>query len=216
MPILAYCMTEPAFSMQAPLTGVGGAAVRSVEAGGVRCFFSRVAADDSSTRARDGALAFHSVLQEIFSHTAILPFRFPTVLEDEAELTSLIQERALEYQEALVRLRDLVQMEIRITLNQRKPQAEAAKVSGKQYLDDRLAQQRRLDIAAESIRNGAASLLKGWRKRESGDGLRCFMLLGRGYVSQLQTKLTSVQISGDLSVRVSGPWPATEFVKKED
>lgn len=201
--------------MQAPFTGVGGAAMQALEAGGVRCFFSRVDAKDSSIRAKDEALAFHQVLQRIFSHTAILPFRFPTVVEDEAELTRLIQERALEYQDALVRLRDLVQMEIRITLNQRKPQSGAAKVSGKQYLDDRLAQQRRLDVAAESIRKGAASLLRGWRKRESGDGLRCFMLLERGHVSQLQTKLTNVQISGDLGVRVSGPWPATEFVKED-
>lgn len=209
-------MTEPAFSLDSPLTGVSGAAVEAVEAGGVRCFFSLVADENSSTRPQDAALSFHRVLQEIFARTAILPFRFPTILEGEPELISHIQEHAAEYRSALARLRDLVQMEIRISsdgLKQSKKKEEE-KASGTEYLLNRLAERRKLESAAENVRNDAASLLRGWRQRESGAGLRCFMLLRRGEIAQLRSALSRVQISPDLAVRVSGPWPATEFVKE--
>lgn len=213
MPILAYCMTEPAFSPHSPLTGVDGAAVEAIEAGGVRCFYSRVPEESSGTRAQDGALAFHRVLQEVFAQTAILPFRFPTIVEAEPELTAHILEHAVEYRRTLVRLRDLVQMEILIQANPTSRKSEES--SGAQYLRKRLAQQKMLETAAEGLRTRVAFLVQGWRQRESKDGLRCFMLLGRGHVSQLRAALSGVQLSPDLGVRVSGPWPATEFVNED-
>ena len=214
MPLLAYCMTAAALQPEPPFSGVNGSPVESMQVAGVQCFFSQVAENQTTgARPKEEALAFHRVLQDVFALTAILPFRFPTIVEGESELVAFIEEHASEYRKALARLRDAVQMEIRITSGQsetRQPQS-----SGGEYLRRRLAEQRELETVAQALRQTSAFLVRGWLQRDASGALRCFILLDRGRIAEFQTALGSVQISSNLSVRVSGPWPATEFVKED-
>jgi Gas vesicle synthesis protein GvpL/GvpF len=218
MPILAYCMTDVGFSLKSPTTGVHGATLEGVEAGGVRCLFSSISERELPVggHAQENALAFHRVLQEVFAQTAVLPFRFPTLLQDKSELVAYIQDHAGEYQSALARLRDAVQMEIRITPRESATKSQQrSNASGAEYLRERLARQRRLQLAAQALQEESASLVRGWRRRESGEALRCFILLDRGRISEFQSALASARVPPNLTVRVSGPWPATEFVKED-
>lgn len=217
MPILAYCMIDPAYSLRMPGAGVSGACVELKEASGLGCLFSRVGEANltSGGRARDEALAFHRVLQDIFAQTAILPFRFPTIVAGETELLAHIEEHAADYRNALARLRHMVQMDVRITRDSAAQPKAPLNSSGAEYLRARLGEQHAMQSAAESLRQQTASLIQDWRERSSGSALRCFMLVHRGSMPGLQDALRGFRLAPGLQMRVSGPWPASEFVKTE-
>lgn len=194
--------------------GVAGMAVESLEQFGLRCFVSRSASSDTmlGSPAREAALAFHRVLQAIFRQGAIIPFRFPTLLADEAEVTGHLNEHAAEYHEALGRLRDLVQMEIH--LRGRGPELNV-QATGTEYLRSRQAQHSVLETTAGQLRQACQSWISGWRQQTSGHHIRCYALVGRGAVAKFERALVSLEMPASVSARVSGPWPATEFVSEE-
>jgi hypothetical protein len=215
MPALAYCITESAVPVEVPSLGVAGMVVESLEHSGLRCFVSRSPDSDRmlGPPARDAALAFHRVLQEIFRQTAIIPFRFPTVLSDETELTGHLNEHAAEYHEALARLRDVVQMELRLDWVGSEPSAKLE--TGTEYLKARQAEQAALERLAGRFRAAGNSWIHGWRQQASAHHIRCYALVSRAAVTEFEHALVAVEVPSTVSARVSGPWPATEFVNEE-
>ena len=123
MPVLAYCITEARSDLAIPATGVRGMPVHLVAAGALQCFVSHFESGSMEGKAtiREAALEFHRIVQELFRQAAVVPFRFPTILADEDEISVFLAEHSEEYENALSRLRDAVQMEIRI--EEREPEA---------------------------------------------------------------------------------------------
>src|SRR3954468_16307360 len=116
MALLLYCVALES-STDTTVTGVGGAAVSSVVHGGVRLFFSIVATDALNSRdVVTAARHVHDVVADIFSRTAVLPFRYPTVLADDAELSKLAAERGEAFRKFLERVGGKVQMDVRLTI----------------------------------------------------------------------------------------------------
>src|SRR5207253_6937338 len=99
-----------------PAAGVGSMPVKAVVAGPLQCFVSRFESGSMEGKAtiRESALEFHRTVQELFRQAAVVPFRFPTILADENEISAFLAKHSSEYESALLRLRDAVQMEIRI------------------------------------------------------------------------------------------------------
>ncbi|PYX83459.1 MAG: hypothetical protein DMG70_10370 [Acidobacteria bacterium] len=216
MPALTYCITESAVPIEVSSAGVAGMAVESVEHSGLRCFVSRSSSSDAmlGPPAREAALAFHRVLQEIFRQTAIIPFRFPTVLSDEAELTGHLGEHAAEYHEALGRLRDVVQMEVRLDL-EGSQQGAPERQTGTGYLKGRQAEQAALEKLAGQFQEAGRNWIRGWHQHVSRHHIRCYALVSRRGVAEFERALVVVDVPPRVSARVSGPWPATEFVSEE-
>jgi hypothetical protein len=159
------------------------------------------------------------VVQAIFHQTAVIPFRFPTILETKSDLLRHMCEQKDTFREALVRLRNLVQMDIHLThatasrslvVNTHK----LSETTGGQYLRHRQMQQRELADSAAPFRNLGDHLIRDSRERPSANGLRCFLLIDRNSVDEFKTRVASVRIGARVVARVSGPWPASEFVKK--
>jgi hypothetical protein len=221
MPLLVYCLSELR-TLTAPQKGVGGLPVETLEQDQLRCFFSRGERREQllGSAPRETALAFHKVVSRIFDQVAVVPFRFPTILESEAELGTHLTEQAAGYHEALVRLRDLVQMELHLAhktsslVEQREETDVAVRTSGTQYLRTRQVEQHELADLGNALRRSGDNLIQGWHERASTFGLRCFALIDRLAVDRFKTRLAQVQIPSALSARVTGPWPATEFVGK--
>src|SRR5229473_1382541 len=176
MPVLAYCVTTAEVALKVSQTGVAGMTVESVDESGLRCFVSRRESElpMSSLATREEALAFHSVLQELFRQTTIIPFRFPTLLAESPG-----------------------------SLN----------VSGTQYLRRRQGQQRELEELAERFREAGA--IRSWRKRDSARGVRCFALVQRDDIAEFQRQAAGVPVGAEIGVRVTGPWPPSEFLKEK-
>ena len=227
MPLLAYCITETAAVALIQNTGVNDCPIESVEHDGLRCFVSESAdtVQLPTGSIRDVALVFHRVLEGIFQQAAIIPFRFPTILAGEAEVIAYLREHSAEYHAALTRFRDMVQMEIRIELkDSRFPgklaestfgQGHDAKPSGTEYLRKIQGRRERLEIAAKKFQQACARLTKAWRQRDSIEGMRCFLLIERASVKEFQGELQGVEVGTGLVARLSGPWPASQFLKEE-
>src|SRR5579872_2481017 len=132
MAILLYCIAQVDAPISSPLTGVAGDPIVRVEMRNLAAFTSSNTDKSNWLRPQlqTSALEFHRVLSEVFKSTAIIPFRFPTIFDNEEQLSERLQERSSEYTALLGKFRDLVQMEIRITSPDLKKPAE----SGTQYL----------------------------------------------------------------------------------
>ncbi len=218
MPLLLYCVTATHDSTPTLQSGVGGSAVEEVEHSGLRCFFSRISGPNEFEGAiRESALQFHAVLQQLFRNQAVIPFRFPTFLQDDSELAGYLRQHS-GYHASLARLRDLVQMEIRISYQESAATAPTdtqggdLEKSGSKYLRDRQARKKKLEAAAEQFHQAGHTWIGEWRTRQSQDKIRCFALVNRSSVRDFEHALANVQVPADLTVRITGPWPASEFV----
>jgi hypothetical protein len=218
MPALVYCLIE-AQDIEVPASGPGDLPVESVEESGLRCFFSPAPTADQvlGLPAKQAALRFHYVVKTIFHQVAVIPFRFPTVLQSEAELRSHLSDQEDVYHEALNRLRRMVQMEVQLShsVGAAANSAETSssrKSSGTEYLRSRQSLQKELAKGAAAFRRVGDGLVRDWRERPSAQSLRCFALIDRDLVSDFKSKAATVQLASNVQARVSGPWPASEFV----
>ena len=149
------------------------------------------------------------MLSEIFKSTAIIPFRFPTIFDDQEQLTQRLHEQASEYAALLDKFRELAQMEIRITNPDLKKPAD----SGTQYLKLRQTSTAMIEKFAAELRAILSELTQDWRQRSSKDGTRAFVLIPRDQVAEFGKILRATPAPRGLSVRVSGPWPVSEFIE---
>jgi Gas vesicle synthesis protein GvpL/GvpF len=209
--MLLYCMTEvvDASYLEALSPGVAGAVIESLAEAGVRCFYSRVeSVGGNAERFRSEAQQFHAVLRQVLDHAALVPFRFPTLVETEQDVYEFLAAHAAAYLEDLKRLRGRVQMEIRIRVDLQ----AAAPPSGKAYMECRVAQRRALEGHAEAVLAAIGELITQWQVRNDGDGLRCYALLPRERVATFEERMRRLSPVQGATLMVSGPWPASEFL----
>jgi len=214
MSLLVYCVTETSAVNPSPHNGVGGMAVESVEHSGLRCFVSE-SKSPTSKEIQDDALTFHRVLKDIFQQAAIIPFRFPTTLADRSDVIAHLREHSEEYASTLGRLRDLVQMELRIQFKEISGHQTSANPSGTEYLRNIQARREKLEMVAQELRQLGEPAIKDWRQRHSNDGIRCFALIDRTTVIDFQRKIGNIPVQSEFTARLSGPWPATQFLSEE-
>jgi hypothetical protein len=212
--VLAYCIAEQQSKIDIPPAGVAGAPVRSIDVGALRCFVSEFAAQMPSEPVPEMVKAFSEVLQRIFAQTAIIPFRFPTVVESEAVLRQFVERRRAEYSGALHRLRDKVQMDVRISAKPEGP--ENSMQSGKNYLRQKRARYQQAQSVQEEFRRVSHSVAGEWTQRDTASGVRGFALLDRASLPIFLEKIAQVHTPAGITARVTGPWPPSEFVEIVD
>src|SRR3954467_5229473 len=110
--LLPYCIFHNS-EYPVAVEGVRGAPVQSIKVEGSTCIYSPLIPPQEFDQ--DDALRFHAVLNSVFQQQAIIPFRFPTILQNETDLQSHLREKSAVYSADLQRLADLVQMELRIS-----------------------------------------------------------------------------------------------------
>ena len=211
MAILLYCIAKGDAPATGSLTGVAGDPIVCVELGSLAAFTSSNTDKSNWLRPQlqTSALEFHHVLSEVFKSTAIIPFRFPTVFDDEQQLIQRLQGRASEYTALLAKFRDLVQMEIRVT----NPNLKGPSESGTQYLKQQQAATVMIDKFAAELRATLSELSQDWRDRPSRDGTRAFALIDRSHVADFRNKMRNMPVPREFTVRASGPWPVSEFME---
>src|ERR1700758_2676559 len=154
MAVLAYCITEAGPEIAVP-EGLEGRAIRSLLESGLRCLISDYGNESSPKSVRENALTFSRVLQGIFAQVAIIPFCFPTLLPNDSEISAFVRAHAPEYRQALARLRDSVQMEVRIGFQEPQAKAEPRNQSGTDYLRRRRTRHQKLQAVAREFRGAA-------------------------------------------------------------
>jgi hypothetical protein len=212
MPLLLYCIAKLSAPQNESQTGVAGTAVYRIEGSNLAAFVSR---DDHrevwlQAPLSTSALELHRVLTGLFKSTAIIPFRFPTILENDQELTELLNQRSNEYNALLSKFENWTQMEARVSYST--PGASAPTGSGTEYLLERQREQRALANFGTELGTAVFSVAGEWRQRSVKSGLRCFALVERNRIPEFKEKMRSISVPAGLKVRVSGPWPVTEFL----
>lgn len=217
--MLAYCIAENQKQIDIPESGVEGAPLRWIDMDALRCFVSDFGGQMRRERVPEMVKVFNQVLQRIFAQTAIIPFRFPTVVEGEADLRKFVKSRSAEYASALQRLRDKVQVDVRIIMTKPK-RAEASPRSGKAYLQQRSALHREAQSILEEFRRASRAVAEDWGQGVAAGGIRAFALMERSALPVFLEIIAKVPIPAGISARVTGPWPPSEFidsrVKKAD
>src|SRR5579885_2875882 len=202
MPLLAYCIVLDDHATKLPSEGVLGSRIELVAESGLIALCSEIERSAiSSGNFQQAALEFHRAVQAVFAAKAVIPFRFPTWLSAEEVRSHLHQESPL-YHHFLTNHADHVQIEVSI---QAEPVGTTSAASGTEHLRARAAQMRKVRDQAQQIKNLAADAVIEWRDRETRDGIRLYALVSRSSVQSFREKLNSVP------VRITGPWPATEF-----
>jgi len=212
MPLLLYCVADASVPLNSA-SGVTGSAVERIEECALSIFYSENSSSDRWLKAplRDSAREFHRVQQAVFRSGAIIPFRFPTILDDQGKVRDHLREHAARYNEVLHRFSNFAQMDIALT-QRASPQAAS---SGSEYLRARQSRARALEELAGQFKCTAGALAADWRQRSVSDGLRCFALLARESVEEFNEKMKTVPLPPDTNARISGPWPVAAFLDLE-
>lgn len=195
--LLLYGMCEPGASL--PPTGLRDAPLRSVSDSGLTLYYSAFTPDSNSVK--DDALAFHRVNSAVFNQHAIIPFRFPTTVTDEAAVRDFLAKHADEYRAELERLRDYVQMDV-ILSEQREQQVAAT--SGTDYLKHRQSEMHATEALLKQIQSAPAA--KEWKQSRRPGTIKLSALVRRGEESAFQQQVAQK------GARVTGPWPPAAFV----
>lgn len=214
--MLAYCIAEQKSQIRMPSRGVKEAPVRSIDMDTLRCFVSDFGGHVPQEPLPEMVKAFNRVLQQIFEQAAIIPFRFPTVVESEEVLRNFITSRAAEYSGALHRLRNKVQMDVRISADRDSEAANTISQSGKNYLESKRAGYERVQSILKEFQRVSDSLAEKWVQRDTPSGIRGFALVDRSSLSIFLEKIGRVRTPAGISARITGPWPPSEFVEAGD
>ena len=214
MLILLYCVTQPNPEIKVA-TGVSEAAVSSREMLGVRVYWSEVENPQSMADAeslKKSALEFHHVLREILAATTPIPFRFPTLLESADALEQHLAPEQELYRDALARVDGAVQYEIVGTWAEEQQTDMATPVSGREYLKRRQEALGRVAAVEGKLKTVTADSVREWRGREQNKKHRWFALVARGDRERFIASLRTAGASEGVRLRLSGPWPPSEFV----
>ncbi|MGZ4900662.1 MAG: GvpL/GvpF family gas vesicle protein [Candidatus Angelobacter sp.] len=211
--ILAYCGFRHAPELALPAVGVNAAPVQVASSGELSLLWSEVEWPFDPDRMQKSAVEFHGVVRQVFNQTAVIPFRLLSVFEDQQAFNAFAAENQERFLEDLERLKTFVQMECVVYPAPSRPEIDRS--SGKAYLEQKAVALRSSEGFAQAMRDAVAHLSREVRVREAKNGTRIFVLVERGRENDFRQAVSAVAIPEHLSRRMSGPWPAAEFLSDQ-
>src|ERR1039458_9409164 len=219
MPCLLYCVTQPNQIVKMA-AGVCEGEVQSREMLGVQVYWSEIVNPEaclgSSESLKKAALQFHQVLREILATATPIPFRFPTLLENEDGIEQQLAEGQDLYRGALQRIGDAVQYEVVGSWPEDEQVDLATPVSGREYLKRRSQATERIAAIDSKLKSVTTDSVREWRARQERKNHRWFALVPRESRDRFVASLRSAGPSEGVRLRLSGPWPPAEFVTPRD
>ncbi|HZD93136.1 MAG TPA: GvpL/GvpF family gas vesicle protein [Candidatus Sulfotelmatobacter sp.] len=212
---LVYCGFLQAPGVSLPETGVGAAAVQVMAAGELRLLWSEVEWPFPPEHMQRFAVEFHGVVHHILRQAAVVPFRLLSVFETTEAVAAFAGEHEGAFIADLKRLKSVVQMECVIY-----PAPSGAKEpvdpgSGAAYLREKAEMARVIGQQVSDVQTALGSLARDIRVREGRNGTRVFALVERGRESEFRSMIEQAGKPAQLARRVSGPWPAAEFLSEQ-
>jgi gas vesicle protein GvpL/GvpF len=204
--ILPYCVVLARLKLKKPQLGVDGEKVSALNVETLCALYSEF--DDSALAPdslRQSALEFHRVLASVFRQVALVPFRFPNLLKTGDELEAHLRANLQKYQSFLERTRDAVQMEIVLPNPVPIPVPAETKTSGSEYL----RKKHQKSQAVTKLANAILEKIKDLALDTRSTGARVYLLVPRARIDELRAQLKDFD-----EVRISGPWPAAEFLEE--
>ena len=210
---LAYCAFRDNPGVSMPQTGVMLSQVRTITEGELRLLWSEVEWPFVPERLQKNALEFHDVIFHIFKQIAVIPFRLLSVFESEKSVAGFAAENAQAFLKDLEQLKDCVQMECVVYPSPTRTQANSS--SGTAYLREKADILRAQEDHIKAIQTALSDLRRDIHVREGKNGTRLFVLTDRGREKEFRSLVELLPVPESLSRRVSGPWPAAEFLSQQ-
>ena len=215
MPCLLYCVTRPNQAVKVAAAVCDGA-VQSRAILGVQVYWSEIADSEeclgTAESLKKAALQFHQVLREILAVATPIPFRFPTLLENEEGMEQHLAAEQELYRAALERIGDAVQYEVVGSWAADEQTDWATPVSGREYLKRRSQAEGRISAIDSKLKSVTAESVREWRARQERKSHRWFALVPRESRDRFVASLRSAGQSEGVRLRLSGPWPPAEFI----
>jgi hypothetical protein len=159
------------------------------------------------------AVEFHGVVHHVFRQAAVVPFRLLSVFQNEKALAAFTAENADAFTADLDRLKNVVQMEC--VVYPAPGRVQVHRDSGAAYLREKAAMLRIIAEHVAQIRECLGALAREIRLRETRSGTRIFVLMERGREGEFRATVERATVPQLLSRRISGPWPAAEFLSEQ-
>jgi hypothetical protein len=211
--ILVYCGFRQSPELALPTQGVNAAPVQITSMDDLCLLWSEVEWPFNPQRMQKSAVEFHEVVQQVFKQTAVIPFRLLSVFDDLPAFTAFAEGNRERFLQDLNRLSDVVQMEC--VIYPAPSQTPIDRSSGKAYLEQKAVALRSSEGLAQAVQGSVAHLSRESRVREGKNGTRIFVLVERGRENDFRQAVTAVPMPTHLSRRMSGPWPAAEFLSEQ-
>ncbi len=215
MGCLLYCVSQPSPILN-PAAGVCESAIQTRQMSGLQVYWSEIANPEgclgTAELLRKAALQFHQVLREILAVVTPIPFRFPTLLENEEAMERQLAADKSIYAATLDRIGDAVQYEVVGSWAVDEQVDLATPVSGREYLKRRSQATGRIAAIDSKLKSVTADSVREWRARQERKSHRWFALVPRESRDRFIASLRSAGPSEGVRLRLSGPWPPTEFV----
>src|SRR6516225_9598469 len=220
MACLLYCVTKSDVEPVRIAAGVCDEPVHLQEAPGLRIYWSEIA-DPETTLAQSAARKsaeskFQQVLHEIVVHVKPVPFSFPLVLSDLDAVEKYITEQCQFFCQALIRLADTVQYEMIASWTADEQADLATPVSGREYAKRRQEAAGRIAAIDTKLKTVTGDTVREWRARQDRRKHHWFALVPRENRDRFIAALRSAGPSEGLRLRLSGPWPPSEFVSPQN
>ena len=211
--ILVYCGFRHAPELALPAVGVTAAPVQVTAMGDLRLLWSEVGWPFDPQRMQKSAVEFHEVVRQVFRQTAVIPFRLLSVFEDQQVFKAFAAENCERFLQDLNRLKAFVQIEC--VIYPKPSETPVDRSSGKAYLEQKAVALRSSSGFVQATQDALAHMSREIRVRQSKNGTRIFVLVERGRENDFRQAATAVPIPSHLSRRISGPWPASEFLSEQ-
>jgi hypothetical protein len=211
--ILVYCGFHQSAELSLPTVGVNAAPVQVTSLDDLCLLWSEVEWPFDPQRMQKSAVEFHEVVHQVFRQAAVIPFRLLSVFEDQQAFSAFAAENRERFLQDLDRLKNFVQMEC--VIYPAPSQTQVDRSSGKAYLEQKAIALRSSEGFAQAMQDALAHLSREVRVREGKNGTRMFVLVDRGRENDFRQVVVAVPIPTHLSRRISGPWPAAEFMSEQ-
>ena len=218
MACLLYCVT---LANRDPIPNLIGVAERPVVAhdfGELRVYWSEVANPETllaGASRKPAEFQYQQVLREIVIRTTAIAFPFLAVVADLKFIDAGVAEQREYYLEALTRLDGTVQYQLTATWAEDMRADLATPVKGGEYLKRRQETEARVAAIEAKLRTVTVGIVREWRSRQERRKHLWFALLERDDRERFIAALRSAGSSEGASLRLSGPWPSSEFVRAQ-
>jgi gas vesicle protein GvpL/GvpF len=210
---LVYCGFRHAPELALPAVGVNGAPVQVASFDDLGLLWSEVEWPFDPQRMQKSAVEFHEVVDQVFRQAAVIPFRLLSVFHDQQAFMAFAAENRERFLQDLSRLKDFVQMEC--VIYPKPSETSVDRSSGKAYLEQKAVALRSSAEVVQAMQESLAHVSRELRVREGKNGTRIFVLVERGREHDFRQAVTAMPIPMHLSRRISGPWPAAEFLSEQ-
>jgi hypothetical protein len=193
--------------------GVDGAALERRRIDGLDAVVSRGAGDLREVT-HDQVLTHAGVVEELMTRSrAVLPAQFGRAFTSEEELSEAVRAKAPALERGLARVHGCVELGLRVL--QREPRRDpSAEVSGREYMQARLAEAAERDRLSDELDRPLAGLSRASARfgGAAGDLLHAAYLVPEENVDAFHKHVSNLEAAyPELTMVCTGPWPPYTF-----